>query len=129
MDPLTFLLREILELFAHLPDITSSFILRAALFFGATTGLTAAAFHAGSRSQFLQLMSFGVGFLVGTFFPLGFLLDAPAPVKSSAVLLALIALAFLPARLAFFLTPSRMIQKRIRLGSYAFLLALLLISW
>ena len=129
MDPLTTLLRDLLDLLAELPDSTASFILRAALFLGVTTGLAGWAFRAGSRSQFIQLMAFTVGLLVATFLPVDFLIFAHPGIKGTMLLLSTIMLLFLPMKLPFFLTPNAPAQKWLRRATYGFLFLMFLISW
>ncbi len=126
MDPLTWILREFANGIAGLSDTAASLILRAVLFFGTTTGLTGWAFHRGSRSQFIQVMAFTIGILVATFFPLeGHIPTHPTP-RACILILALVALVFLPARLPFYLTPDTPLQKKIRRASYLLLLGLFL---
>ena len=128
MDPLTWILREIAEGIAGISDAAASLILRALLFFGVTTSLTGLAFENGSRSLFVQTMAFTTGILLATFFPLERLIPTHPTIRASLLTLALVALAFLPARLPFYLTPNTLRQKRIRTVSYALLIGLFLLA-
>ena len=127
MDPLTWLLRGLANLIGGMSDAAASLIFRATLLFGMTTLLAGVAFNAGSRSVFNQSLACGVGIFVATFFPLTWLIEAGIPVRAFFLTIGLVSLAFLPARLPFYLTSDRLLQKRIRGASYGLLLTMIVL--
>lgn len=127
IDPLTWLLRGLANLIGGMSDAAASLIFRATLLFGLTTLLAGLAFNAGSRSIFTQSLACGIGIFVAAFFPLGWLIEAAIPIRAFFLTVGLILLAFIPSRLPFYLTPNRPLQKRIQIGSYGLLLAMLVL--